>query len=309
MKTLTAAPERLRTATFGTYRGEAIWAFPKRLTSLTQEKKWQWFGAFFERYAIGGAIVDLTYAGKVFIWVFDRKTKTFVHSYSKTLSSFQVSVANDALASTVASTKGFEIRRPDMATQWIVRIDLPQLKLDLFLESTLDPMLAVCPVADHPERHNVTRKQVALRAHGELVLKGSKSTLTKGFAMLDHSHGLMARTTSWKWAMGGGVVNDTAVGFNAIQDFNDDLENAAWHGDTLVHTASALILKEKDHWRVQTSCGAVDLTLDIEGTRTEDINLKLIQSTYQQPLGIWRGKILGHSVAIPGVAEDHLAKW
>lgn len=309
MKTLTAAPERLRVATFGTYRGEARWAFPRRLQNISTEKKWQWFGAFFDRYAIGGAIVDLTYASKVFVWVFDRKNSNFVISHEKTLPPFAVQVANDALAPTVASSPGFEIRRPDMAKQWIVRIDLPQLKLDLFLESVLDPLLAVCPVEGRPERHNVTRKEVGLRARGELVLKGSKVALSQGFALLDHSHGLMARTTSWKWAMGGGRVDETPVGFNAIQDFNDDLENAAWLGDTLVHTSPALILQEKDHWRVQTSCGSVNLTLDIEGIRAEDINLKLIQSTYRQPLGIWRGTILGASVAIPGVAEDHLARW
>jgi len=308
MTYLKAAPARLRTPVFATYRGESTFDLPRGLAALRTEKKWQWFSAFFDDVVVGGAVVDLRYAAKVFVWVFNRHTGAFEYEQSRTLLPGTVKVGDDALRHEIAQANGVQITRPRISGHWEVRINWPGLDLDVNLEAGPDPFTAVCPVAGHPERYNVTRKQIGLQARGGMRLGGHFQDLGHGHGLLDHSHGLLARTTTWKWAMGG-LSGKDGLGFNAIQGFNDDRENCLWLGEELIFFDRTEIRQGESNWSVKSSCGRVDLEMEVEGVREEDVNLKLVKSVYRQPLGVWRGKLLGEDVEFAGVAEDHLAKW
>jgi hypothetical protein len=63
-------------------------------------------------------------------------------------------------------------------------------------------------------------------------------------------------------------------------------------------------------WRVQSAGGRVDLTFRPEGFRAQTIDLKLIASRYLQPFGTFSGQVDGVAIeGVPGVTEDHAARW
>lgn len=297
------APAILEDLRFQTFAGEGSWGFKPGLASLIRRKKWNWFGAFDPHLAVGGAIVDVSYASKVFLWVYDRAEGVWLLDTTRTLGPAMVSVGDDALGSRVARGGGLEIRRE--GGTWQVKGRVDGLDLELTFSSQTPSMTAVCPT---PVGWNVTRKQVALEVTGGISGRAVRSI--DGWGLLDHSHGLMARRTSWLWAMGGGRLADgRPIGFNAISGFNDDLENAVWLGDEVfAFDRTTFHRDDQGMWRVEAP-GVLDLVLDVEAIRAEDLDLKVVGSRYQQPLGVWRGTIAGQTVAVSGVAEDHSARW
>lgn len=295
------APSVLNHKRFETLAGEGQWGFVRTALERVRSKKWQWFGVFDDRTAMGGAIVDVTYASKVFLWVYDRQEHHWLLETTKTLGPGMVTVSDDGLPGIVARGAGLHIQRTN--DLWRITGAVDGLVLDLALTANGPPMTAVCPT---PVGWNVTRKQAGLSAVG--TLSGLASREIQGSGLLDHSHGVMARNTSWLWAMGGGRLPDgRAAGFNAISGFNADLENAVWIGDDVFHFETAEITQGKV-WRVFAP-DVLDLELHVEDTRREDLDLKLVASKYEQPLGVWRGQMAGFDVEFSGVAEDHRARW
>lgn len=298
---------------FGTYRGESVWTVPtgffeKRL----REKKWQWFGLFNEAYAIGGAIVDAGYAGKSFVWLFDRKSKKLIMDETTTVPASLVRVANspasDGEVARLSVGKGrWRIQR--QGKRWSIAGKMADLDFDLVLEEELSPFTAVCP---NGKLFNITRKNVSLTGRGRISSdKLGEIVISDGLGFLDHSHGLMERVTQWKWAIGAGVQPDGGrIGFNLIQGFNNDLENVFWIDGKVLALPSVRFDCGSEAWRVFDDAGLVDIRLEREGERSEDLNLGLVSSKYSQPLGTWSGEIAGVEFeGLVGVGEDHLAKW
>ncbi len=293
----------------GTYSGEGRWGVEMGLLERAKrEKKWQWFGVFDDHWALAGAIVRTGYAGKSFVWLFDRKKGELVFDETLTTARTLVSVADAPLQTDIASLTGLKsswsITRSD--NRFGVSGSFSGLNFDVVLSETLAPFTAICP---NKGGFNITRKNVALAAQGRFwgEFEGS---FQDAQGMMDHSHGSMDRKTSWKWAIGSGAVGDTTAGFNLIEGFNDDLENVVWIGDKQVFVSPCHFEQGEKQWSVRSEDGEVDLTLDIEGVRAEDLNLGLVSSRYSQPLGTWRGQLLGEEIStMVGVAEDHHAVW
>lgn len=293
----------------GTYRGEGRWDVSLGLLERAKrEKKWQWFGVFDERWALAGAIVRTGYAGKSFVWLFDRERSELVFDETITTARSLVSVANASVETDIASLTGLKsswsITRSDR--RFGVSGVFGGLNFDLVLTETLSPFTAVCPNAGG---FNVTRKNVSLDARGRFW-GTHEGSFENARAMMDHSHGSMDRKTSWKWAIGSGEVGESVAGFNLIEGFNADLENVVWVGEEQMFVSPCRFEQGEDVWTVQSEGGEVDLTLEIQGVRAEDLNLGLVSSRYSQPLGTWQGRLLGQEISwMVGVAEDHHAVW
>ncbi|MEZ4458688.1 MAG: DUF2804 family protein [bacterium] len=300
---LKLAPALLTTPCFGSYQGDSRWGFKPSFRQSLREKKWQWFGAFDATMAVGGAIVDVGYACKVFLWAYNRVEHRWWLDATRTLTPRAVVVADAAASGLVARGVGLSIHRNDNV--WQISGEFEGCALDLTMTALAMPATAVCPT---PAGWNVTRKQAALRCSGT-ISAGASHTFVDGWGLLDHSHGIMARETSWLWAMGGGATRDgEAIGFNAISGFNADLENFVWINDTVV-ALKRVTFEQGDVWRIHDESGALDLSLRVDATRSEALDLKLVRSDYVQPLGLWAGTIGGESVELYGVAENHRATW
>ena len=131
---------------------------------------------------------------------------------------------------------------------------------------------------------------------------------------LDYTHGMMARRTSWRWAIGAGTARDGApFGFNLVAGFNDGLENALWRDGQVQRLPKVRFEVPKDSgslWHVSSLDGRVALTLEPEGERRALFDVGVIESIYTQPIGRWTGRIGALEIEdASGVAEDHRAVW
>lgn len=302
-RSLDIAPTRLTIPTYARYEGESTWGFKPSLTQRLRQKKWQWFGVFDAELAIGGAIVDVGYASKVFVWAYHLGQARWWLDTTKTLLPQAVSVSDSPRSGQVASGGGLQIRREN--TEWRVVGEIDGVGLDLVMSEGPPPGTAVCPT---PVGWNVTRKQACLTVDG--AVSGTHvHTFSDASGLLDHSNGIMARQTSWLWAMGGGRVDGKSVGINAISGFNADLENFVWLDNEVLGFGHAMFKHDDSSWRVVDDEGLIALEMRPAATRVESLDLKLVKSVYEQPLGLWQGEILGKSVEFFGVAEDHRATW
>lgn len=320
---------------FGTYRG---WSPDTDLTDAARsidsagqrflrEKKWQWFAVADARLACGGTLLDVGYATTVFLWIFDRSTGRMVADVSELLPPFGVDISDDPTDGDVANLRGlrrkFVMERDDGTLQ--IRADFDDIRLALDIDETApDPMTAICPLLDPEGDHdidpesavNVTQKQSCLPVEGRVYADGRSFQLSDdAVGLLDFSHGLLMRETAWRWAIGGGTLDEgTPVGFNLSEGFTRGYENAVWIGDSLQKTADVNFDFNADSpdqpWTVRSSDGAIDLTLMVEGVRHHQTNLRIVTSEYLQPLGRWHGRVVDREVhGLFGIAESHSALW
>lgn len=302
-----AALERPSDSDFGAWAGEFPWRIElSRLERVVYEKKWQWFSAFSTDVALGAAVVQTGYAGSAFVWVFDRKRRVMLADENRTLLPGMTHVGDDAIGRRIAESRS-QVRMEREGSLWSMAGTLGEIRFDLTLDEGCYPALsAVCRTRSG--RFNVTRKSVGATVKGSIRVGTHHFDLRQGRGMLDHTHGLMDRKTSWKWAIGSGPEGAKVRGFNLINTFNEGRESAVWTDEGVQPLGVVDIRRSDSVWKATNR--HVDLELIVEGTRCEDLNLGVVASNYVQPLGVWRGRILDHTIDdYWGVAEDHHALW
>ncbi|MFD1588663.1 DUF2804 domain-containing protein [Halorientalis brevis] len=310
-------------ADYGTYAGAcettSLASLPvNRLRKLVQEKGWQWFCAIDDELAVGGAVVDAGLANQAFVWVLDRERNRLILDESRLLPPTTVQRADrpSERPRVGASFRDVTLAATEKDAGFMVAGQFGPVTLDLTLtHDAAGPVTAICPVDDgrHPGV-NVTQKSTCLSATGAIDWHGCTHTFDGADGMLDFTHGVLARDTRWRWAIGTGRTDDgTPIGFNLVDGFNSGLENAVWIGDDRRAVEAAAFSYDRRQpgasWAVETDDGAVDVELEPEAVRSEDLNLGLVVSRYAQPLGRWRGTVAGREVELVGVAESHHAKW
>ena len=312
---------------WGTYQGAlestslhraAPWMDMSPLRRRAHEKQWQWFGAFGPELALGGALLRTGYAAQLFLWMFDRRAGTMLRDVSLTLPLPLVHVDDVSHHGEIASYKlgptHVYVRRDHLGVE--IQAQLKGMDISLHMVSAHTPiMTAICPVPG--ERMNITQKQAGLATQGVVRFEGRAYTFdpAQSVGFLDYTHGLLERRTQWQWAIGAGRCPDgLPLSFNLCAGFNQGMENVAWHDGALHKLGPASFEfdpgRPNQPWRVSTPDQSVELELQVEGVRAEDVNLGLVRSTYVQPLGSWTGHIHGHELQdAVGVGEDHLAIW
>jgi hypothetical protein len=163
---------------------------------------------------------------------------------------------------------------------------------------------------------NATEKRL-LDAEGEVVAQGMRFILKEPHVALDHTAGYLARQTTWRWALGFGRTSDGArVGFNVVQGFVGEAECAAWVGDTLVPLGEGRFTHgdPRSPWRVETTCGALEVLFRPAAVHREDTDLGVVRSRFVQPVGTFEGtlKVGGETLSLsrmPGVTEHQDVLW
>lgn len=281
------------------------------LHRAVSEKRWQWFAAFDDPMCLGGAVVDAGAFGTAFLWVADRGTGDLLVDADLVVPAPLVTVATEPASGVVARVDLPRRRLRITRTGDAVAIDARFAGADVALAaSTADSeaVSAVCPVPDRDGGVNVTQKETCVPVEGHVAV--DRTHTVDGVGMFDYSHGLMARETEWRWAIGSCTAADgTPVGFNLVSGFNDGLENAVWIDGEPEAVGEAAIEADGDTWQATSDCGTVDVTLAVEGHREEDIDVGIIASEYDQPFGTWTGTVAGREIAGVGVAERHRAVW
>lgn len=179
-----------------------------------------------------------------------------------------------------------------------------------------DPVTAVCPVdtdrSDSRQSVNITQKSACLPVSGWINADGRRHRFgDNAVGMLDYSHGLLGRETTWQWAIAAGHADGTTVGFNVVEGFNDGLENVIWVDGVPRSIGRATMRFEgESEWHVETADGELSVTLTTEGVRCQNIDLGPFSWESNQPLGRWHGTVGNRAVeGIYGVAESYRSKW
>ncbi|MDC0230633.1 DUF2804 domain-containing protein, partial [Aureispira] len=152
----------------------------------------------------------------------------------------------------------------------------------------------------------------------QLSQKGQTQTFSDLYGGIDFSKGYPPKHTTWNWTSFLGQLEDgTPVGINVVDQFNNNMENAVWLGQEriLIGDVSYSYNKplNKSEWSVRSLNGNMELNMSPNGSRKENINLKLIKSKFIQVFGMIEGKIKHEGtwkkLSGFGVMEEHEAIW
>jgi hypothetical protein len=348
-QTLKPAPSALENASgqpaFGTYRGtlEKIsldtLAGPYRLPlplRLTKRKKWVY--AFFadRERAVAVAVVDLGYGATAFVTAVDLATKKPIFDTTFLGAGAPLSTVGDcpgegldarfrSVSGSVhfSRTKGSSQYRIEVRAPWVAAPLLRRFSLDATIEAGApdSPLTVISPITDGGVV-NVTQKISALRARATLSYRGQSYELS-GVGGLDYTQGYLSRRTAWRWAFAQGVLDDgRRIGLNLVEGFTDESpeanENALWLDERLVSLGKARFTFQRrdplEPWAIRTLDGAIDLVFRPIYVHRESRDLKIVRSSFVQPIGTFEGtiKVAGQKINVtqlPGVTEDQDTVW
>lgn len=287
------------------------------------EKKWQYVSLATRDYVLALAIIDTGYLASGVCALFDRGARRLLIDDNPVLPPGCASIGdspNDGLSARLFGP-GIRARIERSAGRVLVsaRWGLAAIELSLDANSAPPALSAVCPLG--PGRFDFTQKLIGLPAEGEIRV-GNATYLAQGeLAGLDFTHGYLERDTSWRWAFASGRAGPHVVGFNFSEGFLPSGlgENAVWIdgapravGPVSFQFDAASPLGP---WQLQSADGSVELRFQPEGQRTQSTDLKLVSSRYLQPFGTFSGHLTSGAgerlvlEALPGVTEDHTARW
>ena len=293
-----------------------------RIWRFLHEKKWHYASVAGPRVVVAAVVADLGWTATAWAYVFDRATRTML--FDKSFMGVQkvthrvADRAGDGARTTFQGLgASMRIERPQGSPIWRLQAEGPGgFLLDASLDATAAPetLLAIAPLLGGVA--NATHKTVNLPARGEVRAGGKRFDLDGHFGSLDHTSGLLARDTSWRWASASGA----RVGLNLVEGFNGPVENVLWlDGQPLPAGEAVFEFDKADHskpWKVRTKNGMLDLVFTPEGARREDVDLVVAKSWYVQPIGTFSGTVRAGPGApavevkeLVGVTEDHVAKW
>ncbi|MBI5482544.1 MAG: DUF2804 domain-containing protein [Deltaproteobacteria bacterium] len=283
-------------------------------------KTWHFVSLGGEQCMVAFAIVDVGYASSAFAYVFDRRARRLLGDLTFTGLPGTARVADTAGPGACSRYQGaqasFLVERQRGSATWTIRARGPAgLVVDATVDASAEPP-ALCAVAEIAGGvANCTHKTVCLPVCGSAGAFDVRFDLAGSFAAFDHTCGLLARDTRWRWA----AASSAAVGFNLVEGFNGEVENGVWLDGRLLKVGAAEFRYDPKAtmapWRIRTVDGVIDLEFTPEGERREDKNLLVAVSRYVQPIGTFRGTIkppgepAREIAGLLGVTEDHVAKW
>ena len=188
--------------------------------------------------------------------------------------------------------------------------------------NAIDPLVVVLPVGRGRAAYS---HKVPLPLEGTIRVGDRVHRASQGdaFAILDIHKAHYPRHTFWNWATFAGRDEEgKAVGLNLTSNVNREdehfNENAVWVDGKLETLAPARFELDPGDplapWHLTTADGAVELSFEPRGKRSENLRLGLVRSVFQQPYGVFAGTIRCAAGVLRvrdvwGVCEDHDALW
>lgn len=301
-------------------------------------KRWVYVGVYGPRLHLGAAIADVGYLGQVFAYVAERGSAAKVEAgwlaplavgcrVSGGLAGLHAEARSDLLGLGGAGRR-LAVRAEGVGTR--VTIAFPgAIRADLRIERA--PATPITVLSDMGGGlPGATIKAAGLPVSGEIELEGRRIALDPGecAAVLDWTGSFFPYRTVWHWAAAAG--RDRAgrpFGLNVARGVHESpghTENAVWldgRPAALPRVRFEPGRAPLDPWRIVAAAegdgawGAVDLEFRPLGERAEDVNLGAVASRFRQPYGTYHGRLRdgeGRTCevdGVPGVAEDHDARW
>lgn len=296
-----------------------------RLARIARAKRWVYLLAGGDAALVGAAVVQAGYFGGAFAWVLDRASGAMVASRGAAgIPGVQARVGDRPGPGARArfDGPGLSIALERRADRYDLRIRAPDLAVDLTLDARGAPLplTLVAPVPGAGPR--ITQKTAPLVADGDARVGGRTLSLA-GAGGLDHTAGLLARETDWRWAFAAGRHPAGApLAFNLCEGFGlpaaDPGENALFLGHRPARLPAVRFRLDRSDplapWQVASADGALALTFRPAGVHREARALLLVSTRFAQVAGTFEGQLPGPSgplrvAGLPGVVEDHWARW
>ena len=297
-----------------------------------REKRWQYVGLYSDEFIIGLAVVHTGYLANVFAYVYNRSTGG-LWEVERTIPLGNGIRFDRGITQSVVAYRGNEERvRFDnnllLNRRGVdVRLENDGLILDIRAEiidnqETQPPLQTLMPTPDGD--CSFTHKNAGMRVEGQVRLGNIHWDLAKTNArsVVDFTIGYHARETQWNWAAFAGIsASGFEIGLNLADPTHQ--ENVFWI-DGIQYRVGAVRFQYTDSisaWHIESidqqdpSFGKVNLTFQPKHCRYQDINVWILKSQFEQPCGIFNGTLVtpdGTQVDfdnIPGVVEEHHAKW
>lgn len=296
-----------------------------------RKKKWNYWCITGDECLFSATISNLDYAGMVFIYFIDFKTKKYIEK-------------------TVAAPFGKGCVMPDNVNETVL-FKNSSMPVSMLHEQNGTHIIADCKdfgglplradiLVSTPEGHETlnvvipwnektfqfTSKQEGLPTSGTLCVGDFNYSFQpdKTFSCLDFGRGVWPHKISWNWANASGMSGDKRVGLNLGAKWTDNTgmtENAIVVDGKLTKISENVSFKYDvknimQPWIIKscvTDC--IDLVFTPFYERVAKTNALIIKSDMHQMMGHFTGNIKtedGEVISIDnlaGCAEEHFAKW
>ncbi|MEC8380283.1 MAG: DUF2804 domain-containing protein, partial [Myxococcota bacterium] len=297
-----------------------------------REKRWQYIGVYSDSVIAGLAVFHGGYLGNIFVYVYDRASGLFWEQERTAVMAAGIRVDRNVHTGVVSYMAEDErIRIDNDLEHHSRRVDV-KLKhdgrtVDMRLEikddwSKLLPHQVVTPTAKG--QFSFTHKAAGLPIFGSILIGDRRIELNpeSSRAAIDYTVGYHDHKTNWNWASAAGQTDDgTQIGLNLVHPVHHPKfhENVLWINGQPLQLGEAQFSygdpSKRDIWNIQSHCGRVKLDFQPLGLRAQNINYGLLSSRFFQPFGLYSGTVIGNDGQsyrirdMPGVAEEHCARW
>lgn len=286
-----------------------------------REKHWIYLTLASESVHVAVAVVDLTYATKVFAFVFEKASRRVVARESILAPPKSSALADHLdgrqLVDFHLGASHVKIERDGSKVH--VRVHLGSIHIDAELDDASAPPSIGAVVDLGRGRFHATEKRTLVGWRGGVSAGEERWSVREGVAGFDFSRGFPHRATSWHWGFFlGETTNGEPIAMNLVEGFVGEAECAVWFRGKVHGVGEGRFTfdpkRAYSKWQVRSSDGAVDLELIPCDVHEEFMELGIIGARYRQPIGLFSGAltVAGETVHIEkvvGVVEDQQVRW
>ena len=284
-------------------------------------KQFQFISISHSDWQIGIAIADIRYAANAFCYFYDRKRRHLDEISLLRPLSIGVKMSHSPSAGVASINGKQQISITPAGYNWQLKLQGERLNGELMLHAGPSPQpLALCT----PTGYNgwtYTQKHNALNVSGLLQYRSTSLQLSDALAGYDFSAGYMRRETSWRWGSISARLPQGVFGLNLAAGVNETgtTENCLWlNGEKQLLPPVNISLNRQQSaqpWHFSSTDNSIRLQFLPQQCRRERLNLGVLASNFRQYCGEFSGEIQlsnGNKLKldqIPGLAEDHFARW
>lgn len=296
-----------------------------------RKKKWNYWCTTSDECLFSVTISNLDYAGMVFIYFLDFKTKQFIEKTVITPFGKGCDMPDNVDETVVFKNKSMEIRLLNQkdGTHIIASckdFDGNSMEADIKVVKPEGHETLNVVIPWNKKSFQFTSKQEALPTSGSLRIGERQYSFQAEdtFSCLDFGRGKWPYSITWNWANASGIVNGRNLGLNLGAKWTDNTlmnENAIVFDGKLTKISEDLIFEYDVQnymgpWKIRSSVtDSVNLEFTPFYERIAKSNMLIIKSEVHQMVGHFSGYVKtqdGELIKIDnllGCAEDHYAKW
>jgi hypothetical protein len=295
-----------------------------------RKKKWNYWCIMSEECLISATVSNIDYAGMVFVYFLDYKTKKFIEKTIMTPFGSGCAMPAGVHENVCFKNKQIEIELFSKGgdTHLIVRCDDfggEKLNADILVHypEGYETLNVVIPWTSR--KFQFTSKHEGMTATGTVRVGARTYDLNTGaYGCLDFGRGIWPYKVRWNWANAGGFTKGRRIGLNLGGQWTDHtgMNENAIVVDGKLSKISEDIIFEFDRtnlmkpWNIRSSeTDGVDLVMTPFFERVAKSDLGIVVSEVHQMVGRFTGRVklsngaFAEIDSLLGTIEDHFGKW